>query len=120
MLDRLLRDGLVTRRAVPQVDRPDKWMYRLTEAGQAELERWLATPFVRQSGYRDDFFLKLVAAARLGPDSRRTLFRVQRAAVFHTEANLKVLERAEHLGDALVPAAEDASISTATEQREAG
>src|SRR5918912_1717761 len=66
VLDRLVRDGLVTRRDVRQEDRPDKVVYRLTQAGRAELEKWLDAPFVRRGGYRDDFFLKLFAAARLG------------------------------------------------------
>src|SRR6266540_5679245 len=66
VLDRLMRDRLVSRREVPQADRPDKLVYRLTKAGRLELERWLEAPFVRRSGNRDDFFLKLFVAARLG------------------------------------------------------
>lgn len=125
VLDRLVRDGLVRRRRVPQSDRPDKAVYRLTDDGRAELERWLRAPFVRQSGYRDDFFLKLLAATRLGRDALETVVRVQReaylaelaalgrlrashqddplvrllieAAVMHTEANLRVVELAEAL-----------------------
>jgi DNA-binding PadR family transcriptional regulator len=55
VLDRLVRDGLVTRRAVTQHERPDKQVYRLTTSGRLELDRWLETPYVRQGGYRDDF-----------------------------------------------------------------
>src|SRR5919202_807812 len=66
VLDRLVRDGLVTRQSVRQEDRPDKVVYQLTEQGRGELERWLSSPLVRQGGYRDDFFLKLLAASRLG------------------------------------------------------
>lgn len=123
VLDRLVRDGLVKRAAVAQSDRPDKNVYRLTDSGRKELERWLTTPFVRQSGYRDDFFLKLFAASRRGVDDLEKVVRVQReaylaelatlgelrirhrdqplvhvlieAAVFHTEANLRVVELAE-------------------------
>jgi DNA-binding PadR family transcriptional regulator len=123
VLDRLVRDGLVTKRRVAQADRPDKAVYRLTRSGDEELERWLATPFVRQSGYRDDFFLKLFAASRLGRERLRDVIRVQReaylaelaalahlrlehredplvhllieAAVLHTEANLRVVEFSE-------------------------
>jgi DNA-binding PadR family transcriptional regulator len=123
VLDRLVRDGLVTRRAVAQSDRPDKFVYRLTKAGRRELRHWLETPFVRQGGYRDDFFLKLFAASRLGPEHLETVLRVQRqaylgelaslgelraghgddplvsllveAAILHTEANLRVVELAE-------------------------
>ncbi len=123
VLDRLVRDGLVTRRSVSQTDRPDKTVYHLTERGRDELEEWLSTPFVRQGGYRDDFFLKLFAASRLGEDELERVVRVQReaylgelaslaqlrtrhreeplvhllieAAVLHTEANLRVVELAE-------------------------
>ncbi len=123
VLDRLVRDGLVTKQEVPQTARPDKTVYRLTDRGHAELETWLEAPFVRQGGYRDDFFLKLFAASRLGRDAVEKVARVQReayltelsslgelrarheddplvrllieAAVFHTEANLRVVELAE-------------------------
>lgn len=122
VLDRLAREGLVTRRGVRQATRPDRIVYRLTDAGRAELDDWLATPFVRQSGYRDDFFLKLAAAARLGLEPLERVIATQRkaytgelralaelraqheadpvvrllieAAIAHTEANLRTVERA--------------------------
>jgi len=134
VLDRCIRDGLVTRRHVTQVRRPDKTVYRLTPEGKRELERWLAAPFVRQSGYRDDFFLKLLAASRLGGMELARVLAVQReaylgelaslgelralhrekplvgllieAAVLHTEANLRIVERAEASGSELVAAAQ--------------
>lgn len=123
VLDRLVREDLISKRHVPQADRPDKIVYQLTPDGRAELERWLATPFVREGGYRDDFFLKLLAASKLGPDNLQRILAVQRtaylnelsalgelrarhpddpliqllieAAVLHTEANLHVVELAE-------------------------
>jgi DNA-binding PadR family transcriptional regulator len=140
VLDRLMRDGFVTRRAVTQPDRPDKLIYRLTKSGRHELETWLQQPFVRQSGYRDDFFLKLFAASRLGPERLRAVLRAQRqvylaelaalgdlrkrrkgdplvsllieAAVLHTGANLKVVERADEQAEqiASVPATESGRV----------
>lgn len=129
VLERLVRDGLATRTHVAQNDRPDKAVYQISEAGRDELQRWLATPFVRQSGYRDDFFLKLFAASRLGPRWLHQVLAVQReaylselsalaelrmrhdqdslvgllieAAVLHTEANLRVVELAEARQEAL-------------------
>ena len=123
ILDRLIRDGLATKQEVPQRNRPAKVVYTLTDAGGAELEDWLARPFVREGGYRDDFFLKLFAASRLGLPYLEQVIRAQReaylqelgslgqlragherdplvtllieAAVLHTEANLEVVERAE-------------------------
>ena len=134
VLDRCVRDGLVTRRHVAQATRPDKTVYRLTSEGERELERWLEAPFVRQSGYRDDFFLKLLAASRLGGDQLARVLAVQReaylgelaslgelrarhrdkplvgllieAASLHTEANLRIVEQAEAARDELVAAAE--------------
>jgi DNA-binding PadR family transcriptional regulator len=122
ILDRLVRDGLVTREVISQRERPDKTVYRLTETGRDELARWISTPATRQGGYRDEFFLKLLVASGLGADQLRTIVRTQReayllelrsltelqlqhreqplvallieAALLHTRANLQVVERA--------------------------
>jgi len=40
-LGRLERDGLIESREVAQVERPDKKVYRLTEAGRKALQDWL-------------------------------------------------------------------------------
>jgi DNA-binding PadR family transcriptional regulator len=101
VLDRLVRDGLVTRRDVERRRLPDRVVYRITDAGRAELERWLATPFVRQTGYRDDFFLKLLAASRLGRAELDLVLRTQRAAYLSELAALGAL-RAEHADEPLV------------------
>ncbi len=134
VLDRLTRDRFVTKRSVAQMDRPDKTVYRITQSGRRELHRWLTEPYARQTGYRDDFFLKLFAAAEIGPDALNEVIDSQRAAwlgelkglrelgaqhrgeplvelliaaaVFHTEANLKVIEEAESSKDRLIQAAE--------------
>ncbi len=132
ILDRLERDDHVWKRAVTQVDRPDKLVYRITKTGREELERWLEAPFVRQGGYRDDFFLKLFAASLLGRERLGTVVAVQReaylaelaalaklrqrhrgepvvellieAATLHTKANLRVVELAERAADELAAA----------------
>ena len=128
VLERLERDQLVSKRVVPQDDRPDRVVYRLTKAGRTELDTWLDTPFVRHA-YRDDLFLKLFAAARLGRDRLQALLKLQReaflaemaalgdlrrrhgkdpvvallieAALLHTKADLKLVELAEASADAL-------------------
>jgi DNA-binding PadR family transcriptional regulator len=130
ILERLSRDRYVTRRHVPQSDRPDKSVYRITKKGRAELDRWLEEPHVRQGGYRDDFFLKLVAGATLGRNALARVIDAQRtaqmaelktlrelkadhrdspivalligAAIFHTEANLKTVEAAASAAGKLV------------------
>lgn len=133
VLDRLLRDGLVTFRVVQQTDRPDKHLYRLTKEGRRELTEWLSTPFVRSSGHRDELFLRLFAAARLGADRLREVAKDQRraylselkalaelraqhrddplvgllisAASLHTKANLEVVESAERRAEKISEAA---------------
>jgi DNA-binding PadR family transcriptional regulator len=64
ILDRLARDGLIDSRRQPQQVKPDRVIHQLTPAGRAELDRWLTEPAVPARGYRDDFFLKIMAAAR--------------------------------------------------------
>jgi DNA-binding PadR family transcriptional regulator len=66
ILDRLGRDGLIESERQPQSLKPDRVVHRLTPAGRTELERWLGEPSVRARGYRDDFFLKLMAAVQSG------------------------------------------------------
>lgn len=66
ILDRLSRDGLIESQRQPQPVKPDRVVHRLTQAGRAELDRWLDEPSPRVRGYRDDFFLKLMAAAQRG------------------------------------------------------
>src|SRR5829696_7374715 len=60
-LSRLERDGLVDDDAVAQDGRPNKRVYRLTDAGRAELGDWVrnSTPATR---LKDDFFIKLILA----------------------------------------------------------
>jgi len=66
VLDRLARDGLIESERQPQPVKPDRVVHRLTPAGRAELDRWLAEPVTPARGYRDDFFLKVMAAVRSG------------------------------------------------------
>jgi DNA-binding PadR family transcriptional regulator len=64
ILDRLSRDGLIESERQPQQVKPDRVIHRLTPAGRAELDRWLAEPAIPARGYRDEFFLKIMAAVR--------------------------------------------------------
>ena len=72
ILDRLSRDGLIDSERQPQQVKPDRVVHRLTPAGRAELDRWLAEPAIPARGYRDDFFLKVMAAARSGDPATLT------------------------------------------------
>ena len=66
ILDRLARDGLIESERQPQPVKPDRLVYRITRDGREELDRWLNQPSARAHGYRDDFFLKVMAAAQVG------------------------------------------------------
>ncbi len=54
----LERAGLVTHETVTQEERPNKKVYQITEAGRAELARWVTTPLPRPKD-RDEFMLKV-------------------------------------------------------------
>jgi DNA-binding PadR family transcriptional regulator len=80
VLDRLSRDELIESERQPQPVKPDRVVHHLTPAGRAELDRWLSEPSARPRGYRDDFFLKLMAAAAAGdPQILDGVLRRQRA-----------------------------------------
>jgi DNA-binding PadR family transcriptional regulator len=80
ILDRLSRDGLIESERQPQQVKPDRVIHRLTPAGRGELERWLAEPAIPARGYRDDFFLKIMAAVRAAdPAALPAVLSLQRA-----------------------------------------
>lgn len=101
VLDRLVRDDLVTKKVVEQTRRPDRVVYRMTKRGRDELDRWLDNPSVRRSGYRDDFFLKLFVASRLGKERLIGVLKNQRAAYLAELATFGDLQ-GQHRGDALI------------------
>jgi DNA-binding PadR family transcriptional regulator len=93
ILDRLTRDGLIESERQPQPIKPDRVVHHLTPAGRAELDRWLAEPSGRVRGYRDDFFLKLMAAVQAG--DRATLDGVLRRQRAHLLRELHALSEAK-------------------------
>jgi DNA-binding PadR family transcriptional regulator len=133
VLDRLKRDGHVeVVRAEPQPRRPDRLIYAITDRGRAELRDWLRTSSPPAAGYRDDLYLKLVAAARAGDAELAAVIRRERerrlgelhtlrelaarehdppaallteGAALHVEAQLRLLGLAEEDTAALVAAA---------------
>jgi DNA-binding PadR family transcriptional regulator len=93
ILDRLSRDGLIESERQPQPVKPDRVVHHLTAAGRIELEHWLSEPSTRQRGYRDDFFLKLMAAAQAG--DQQTLDGVLRRQRVHLLRELRSLTEAK-------------------------
>jgi DNA-binding PadR family transcriptional regulator len=110
ILDRLSRDGLIESQRQPQQVKPDRVVHRLTPAGRAELDRWLAEPAISARGYRDDFFLKIMAAVRSGdPTALSCVLGRQRA---HLLRQLHALAQARATTS---PTAVDSLLITAAE-----
>lgn len=61
-LDRLERDGLVTR---GDTDAQGHVYYLITDAGREQVREWLGDAVTRPGGTRDELFLKLALAATL-------------------------------------------------------
>jgi len=102
ILERLSRDGLVTSERVTQQVKPDRVVYEITGLGRAELDRWLGEPSSRGGGFRDDFFLKVMAAAHTGEEAvLRGVLGRQRAYLLHELRNLQQL-RTAHAQDPIV------------------
>ncbi|WNM30211.1 PadR family transcriptional regulator [Streptomyces sp. Li-HN-5-11] len=110
ILDRLVRDGYVTRSQVTQSDRPDKTRYTLTAAGRDELRDWATSAWVRTGGFRDELFLKLFGASSLGPDALGALVTAQRQTYLSELAGLTRLRRT-HANDPLVALLIEAAIA---------
>ncbi|MGW0700222.1 PadR family transcriptional regulator [Streptomyces sp. NPDC002867] len=64
-LAKLEKEGLVTGRQVVQETRPNKRLFRVTDAGVAELERFAAAPS-KPTFIRDDLLVKVQAADAIG------------------------------------------------------
>ena len=103
LLERLSRDGLIESERQAQTVKPDRLVPRLTPAGRDELRRWRAEPSPRTRGYRDDFFLKVMAVAQMGDAAAlRQVLSGQRA---HLLRELRSLADARaHLAPGLPPA----------------
>jgi DNA-binding PadR family transcriptional regulator len=75
-LARLERDGLVSGETVPG-DSRGKRVYRLTDAGREQLDRWIQAP-VPGARLKDEFFMKFVIATSVGLAQPKCLIDRQR------------------------------------------
>lgn len=91
-LTRLQRDGLVEAVETVQENGPARTTYALTDAGRAELQRWLAEPEPPGPYAADELVRKTVTALHAGADAGRFLAR-QRAVHLDT---MRELTRALH------------------------
>ncbi|RLP77014.1 PadR family transcriptional regulator [Mycetocola tolaasinivorans] len=76
-LDRLERDGLVINDGD---DGDGHVVYRLTDAGHAEVTSWFAAPVVRQNPPRNELAIKLALALTLPEVDVTAIIQTQRAA----------------------------------------
>jgi DNA-binding PadR family transcriptional regulator len=110
ILGRLDRDGLVRSRRDPQPARPERVVYEITAPGRTELAGWLSQPAERSGGFRDDMFLKILAADRSpDADALARVLSTQRAYLLGELRDLAELRRArgdQRLMRLLVQAAE--------------
>ena len=85
-LDRLERDGLITR---GEADEHGHVHFEITETGRAEVRSWLGSPVDRGKGTRDELAIKLALAATLPGVDVGALIQTQRRA---SRARLEELE----------------------------
>jgi DNA-binding PadR family transcriptional regulator len=87
VLKRMADEGWVHGELVGQAGRPDKKVYRVSQAGRAELVRWLAEP-VEPQAIRDELMIKIRGAGFGDPDAviaevlRHRAWHAERLAVF--------------------------------------
>lgn len=80
-LGRLEDSGLIVPERVVQDAGHEKRIYAITEAGRAELERWLQSPVASQH-QRDEFFLKLMLSIATGLADPYAVIHAQRAGLY--------------------------------------
>jgi len=72
-LGRLEELGYLSGADVAQQKLPDKREYRLTDAGRAELSRWLDQPGFEKGRFKDGFLVKFFFGRHMDPASRARL-----------------------------------------------
>ncbi len=78
-LDRMAGDGWATSAVEVQDNRPNRKVYTITPAGEAELDRWLADAELLPAPVREAALVQLFFAERIPPDRvREHLHRLRR------------------------------------------
>ena len=94
VLPTLEERGLAERETVRQASRPDKHVYRLTEAGEDALREWLeALADEPETPARNTFQLRVFFGAQMRPESVERLVRGRRAAAQEHIERLREIER---------------------------
>lgn len=90
-LGRLERDGIVE--SSGEADAEGRTLYRLTDAGRADVEAWWATPVDRADTPRDELVIKLALAVTVPGVDVPTLVQRQRTATLRHLQDLTRLKR---------------------------
>jgi DNA-binding PadR family transcriptional regulator len=77
-VQRLVRDGLVEE--LEDVDSEGRTIYRITDGGKAQLERWYATPIGATGPARDELALKVMVAVASETVDVTAILQAQRRA----------------------------------------
>ncbi|WP_431998314.1 PadR family transcriptional regulator [Streptomyces fungicidicus] len=93
-LGRLEKSGLIEGEDVEQSSRPNKKVYRLTDAGREALRAWYEET-ADEPRVRDEFFMKLALAPRTGLADQIALINRQRRQYLNTMRQLSKLAAAE-------------------------
>ncbi len=80
-LARLAEAGMITQQETAQSGGPEKTIYAITPAGQAELMRWFNTP-AKTTHQRDEVYLKLVLSLATGSADPYHILQAQRASLY--------------------------------------
>jgi DNA-binding PadR family transcriptional regulator len=91
-LSRLARDGKAAAGPVEQGAGPERRRYVITEAGAADVQRWLAEPVPPEPDLHSELFAKVVLALMLGQPAD-TYLDLQRAAHLQRMRELTDLKR---------------------------
>ena len=97
VLHKLLEEGAVEVREVPQKTRPLKKVYQITGMGRQEILDWLAQP-LNEDQIQREFLIKLYLAARLAPEQLIALVTAQRS---QQEARCRALRADKDAADDL-------------------
>ncbi|MFJ4963986.1 lineage-specific thermal regulator protein [Streptomyces sp. ADI96-02] len=94
-LSRLEKSGLIEGEEIAQSSRPNKKIYRLTDAGREALSVWFEET-ADEPRVRDDFFMKLALASHTGLADRIGLINKQRRQYLTTMRQLSKLSTTEN------------------------
>ena len=115
-LGRLESSGLVAGEEVPQQGRPDRRVYRITDAGRDELKAWVARP-VGATRFGDEFFFKLAFAGLGGLADPATLIDEREADCLQSLRDTDAVARSGDPGSPAALLAERAAVHLEAELR---